>query len=186
MPAGTPCRRRRRPSSSVRHRSLPAPNTFCSTQFGPGGIGIGGCWNSVPGKTTVSEADPLGLSALKLLRGDGHDAQIPTMFPSPLFSLAPLDCESQKKQLAPVPARLFRACSSYDCLIGAKNGLTKIFRKGTMSCATVKAKWCSCRSGEMVYTLRSGRSARKGVRVRVSPSASKKRQLRAFSACSQK
>ena len=90
-------------------------NDDAPTRFGPGSIGIGGCRNSVPSKTTVSEADPLRLSALKLLWDDGHDsqvlnpatppaaenAQIPTMFPSTLFSLAPFTANPKNRRGRP-------------------------------------------------------------------------------------
>ena len=52
-----------------------AGNDDAPARFGAGGLGVGGYRNGVSGRTTVSQADPLGLSALKLPWGDGHDAQ---------------------------------------------------------------------------------------------------------------
>ncbi len=61
-------------------------NVDVPARFGEGGIGVGAFRGAVPGQTVVAPGDPLGLSALKLDWGDGHDAQ--TLDPA---SLPPTD-----------------------------------------------------------------------------------------------
>ena len=73
----------------------------------PAALGSAAAGTALPAKP---RSQRLGLSALKLLWGDGHDsqvldpatppaaenAQIPTMFPSTLFSLAPFTANPRK------------------------------------------------------------------------------------------
>ncbi len=50
-------------------------NADAPARFGPDGIGVGGFREAAPGQTVVAPGDPLGLAALRLDWGDGHDAQ---------------------------------------------------------------------------------------------------------------
>ena len=107
----------------------------------PAALGSAAAGTALPAKP---RSQRLGLSALKLLWGDGHDsqvlnpanppaaenAQIPTMFPSTLFSLAPFTANPKNRRGRPRD----------------ENGLTKTFRKGTLSSVTkdaviVAPKW---------------------------------------------